>query len=531
MKLTDKNDALFARLHQPLFYLSLLIIVFILTFITHSPDYDLWARLAVGSIFFQTGTVLHHDIFSYIPVKAHWIDHEWGAGVIFYGFVRYFGEWGIFLLKAGSIFAMLLLIVKTITLEAKKRTVGVLYLILIGFALFPGVASTIRSQMFTYVFFSLWLYLLEKIRHDGKRLLWIFPASMLLWVNVHGGFVAGIGLVAIYAAGEFLNRNHPLPYLKILAMILPLTLVTPYGAEFLHYIIAATRMARPDIPEWLPIRLDGPYQLILGVKVHFLAGFIALALLTIAGTIKQLVTKNRPDYTRLLLAGILLFLGIRHQRHTAFFVIGASALFHQQYLALFAFVTSPISKRLGGICQKTWTITKQSFGYLLLLIIFVAIMPRLYFHFALNPKEYPYGSMEFIEQNHLSGNLATTFTWSSYAFWKLYPQCRVLIDGRYEEVYADTVFNEAMQLSKKSGNWYTVLNKYHTDIIVLPKLLYQPEDLQKIPDWDVAYQDFISVVLLPKDTMGTIFIKPDYKNPIYLNENYAKRIPLPAKPQ
>jgi hypothetical protein len=105
----QKNTPVYGKLKQAIFYLSILIIVFILTFITHSPDYDLWARLAVGSIFFQTGGVLHHDIFSYLPTKIHWIDHEWGAGVIFYSFTKFLGEWGIFILKAAIIFLVLML--------------------------------------------------------------------------------------------------------------------------------------------------------------------------------------------------------------------------------------------------------------------------------------------------------------------------------------------------------------------------------------------------------------------------------------
>jgi len=33
--------------------------------------------------FFQTGTVLKKDIFSYLPTKDLWVDHEWGSGVVF----------------------------------------------------------------------------------------------------------------------------------------------------------------------------------------------------------------------------------------------------------------------------------------------------------------------------------------------------------------------------------------------------------------------------------------------------------------
>ena len=86
--------------------------VYVVTFFTNVPDLDLWARLAVGSIFLQTGHVLRHDIFSYLPTKALWIDHEWGSGVVFYCFAKYFGEYGIFVLKALLIYLIFMMVQK-----------------------------------------------------------------------------------------------------------------------------------------------------------------------------------------------------------------------------------------------------------------------------------------------------------------------------------------------------------------------------------------------------------------------------------
>ncbi|KIE17718.1 hypothetical protein DS62_01150, partial [Smithella sp. SC_K08D17] len=137
---------------RPLFYLALATIVYILTFIMNLPDYDLWARLAVGSIFFQTGYVLKHDIFSYLPTKSLWIDHEWGSSVVFYFLARYLGDGGLFALKAVILLAIFILIIKIIKLQT-NNSAGILYLTFIGFSLLPGFANLIRCQMFTYLFF------------------------------------------------------------------------------------------------------------------------------------------------------------------------------------------------------------------------------------------------------------------------------------------------------------------------------------------------------------------------------------------
>ncbi|HEX2957412.1 MAG TPA: hypothetical protein VHO70_11300, partial [Chitinispirillaceae bacterium] len=462
------------KLNQILFYIAIGIIVFILTFITHSPDYDFWARLAVGSIFFQTGWVPHHDIFSYVPTKAQWIDHEWGASVIFYGAAKFLGVWGFFLLKAVIIFLVLLFIIKIIRMHKETGSVGIVYIMLTEFSLFPGVGAVIRCQMFTYLFFALWLFQLENIRKNGNKNLWIFPVTMLFWVNMHGGFIAGIGLLVIYAIGELLNRKNPYKYLIILGMILPFTLINPYGVNFWKYIIEATLMSRPTVPEWYPIRLDGPNQIIMGFKVHYLIGFFMFVVLTAIAFLRQILQKEKLDWTKYLLATTLLYIGCSHQRHIIFFVIAMSALFYNQYILLLNFVKSIIAKLLKIKNNKLLNVINFSLGHVLLLILLFRIFPFLHFDIILNPKEYPYGSFEFIRQNKLSGSLATTFKWSSYAFWKLYPQCKVLVDGRYEEVYTNTVFNEAIQISLKTGNWDDVIRKYNTDILVLPKQLFQP---------------------------------------------------------
>jgi hypothetical protein len=496
-----------------------------LTFITNVPDVDLWARLAVGSIFFQTGHVMRHDIFSYLPTKDLWIDHEWGASVVFYFFAKYMGDWGIFALKAVILLTIFILIIKIIKLHTGKYA-GVFYLTFTGFSLLPYIANLIRCQMFTFLFFTLWVYALERIRRGEDRLIWIFPATMLLWANMHGGFLAGIGLVFIYALGELFNRKDYLKYFGILAFIIPVTLINPYGWKFWDYIITAAIMPRPYIGEWASINISGPIHIFAGIKIHVLVGFMIFFVLMLVASIKLLLQKEKPDWTRIILFIVLLYLGIKHQRHTVFFVLAASSLFYHQYLNLFMPVEGFIKNKLAAKAYEMWEPVRRNFCYLMLGLICVYIMPRLSTSIVVAPSAYPVGSLEFIKQNNITGNLATLFDWGSYAFWKLYPQCKVLIDGRYEEVYPDYIYNEAMQFSQHQGDPMTPLRNYHTDILILPKQRYTPSDISIFTGWKPVYEDMVSVLFLPKDKIKSFYIYPDYKNPLYWKEDLSKNIPL-----
>ncbi len=515
-----------AYMKKGIFYISLAVIVGILTFSTHMPDYDLWARLAVGSIFFATGHVLKHDIFSFLPTKVLWVDHEWGSGVVFYFFVKYFGDSGLFILKALILFAIFFLIIKTIRLQNGKNTAGIFYFIFLGFSLLPGIANLLRSQMFTYLFFTLWIYILEKMRREEIRLPWILPLTMLCWVNMHGGFLAGIGLVIIYAFGALLNREKYLKYFGLLALIIPVTLINPYGFHLWNFIIDAALMPRPYVTEWMPVSFNGPFHVMKGLKIHVHAGFMIFSLLTVIAGIKLYVQKGKPDWTRILLFILLFYVGIRHQRHATFLVLAVPAIFYYHYVNLFDPLQNFIPNNPSDQMRKTWMNLKQCFGYVVLAMIIIFMLPQLSNKARLDPLRYPVGSFEFIRQNNISGNLATTFGWGSYAFWKLYPQCRVLIDGRYEEVYSNDIYLPAMQCLENKGSCHDLLTKYNTDILVLSKNTFSPDDVLSFSNWGIVYQDVSSVVLLPKNRIKSVYIYPDGQNPAYLKEDLSRIIPL-----
>jgi len=509
-------------------YLLIATALYVVTFLTNIPDLDLWARLAVGSIFFQTGHVLRHDIFSYLPTKDLWIDHEWGSGVVIYGFAKYFGQYGIFILKALLVFFISLMVQKTIsTCDGKsdpKKYPSVLFYVFLGFALFPGIGSLIRSQMFTYLFFTLWIYGLERVRKQERKILWLFPCTMLFWVNMHGGFVAGIGLVCLYAIGDLLNRKNPLPYLLIGLSILPVMLINPYGFALWRFVVEASLMARPFIVEWAPISLSGPKLAIGGLNIHYLAGFMLLLAMTLAAGCRSFLRREKEDWTRVIVLGTLFLLSIRHQRNAVFFVLAASALLYHQFDGLLDELRKVIAKALPRHSTKIQAVAHWGLGYVLPTIIFICIIPRLSHRIDINFQRYPVGSIEFIKRSGLSGNLATAFDWGSYASWKLYPQCKVMIDGRYEEVFPNDVFDVAIRFSEHQGNWSEALSRFHTDLIVLPKIAYSHDDLPLLPGWKAVYQDFVSVVLLPTDTHSESIIRPNFKNPAYSTEDLSKPI-------
>src|SRR5689334_8033881 len=72
---------------------------------------------------------------------------------------------------------------------------------------------------------------------------------LALWANLHGGFVAGLGVLVVWAV-----MRPRWSSALLVAMAAAATLVNPYGVG-LWTFLARTLGPRPDIAEWQAISL------------------------------------------------------------------------------------------------------------------------------------------------------------------------------------------------------------------------------------------------------------------------------------
>ena len=498
---------------KPFFYGSLFILSWMYSVLFNVADWDLWARFAVGRIFFQIGDVLKNDIFSYTPTIP-WVDHEWGSGVIFYFIANHFGDVGLILLKVFIFFSVLVLISKIIEMQNIKKNshLNLLLYILIILGIFYGTGQTIRCQAFTFLFFTLWLYVLELVRSGQNRFLWIIPATAVIWANLHGGFVSGIGLLFLYGVGEFLNRK---PYKKYFFIAIPailITLINPYGLKYLSFILHATTMSRDTIAEWFPTNLFGPVGHWKGFKLFVAVSFSAL----IHSSLSKSTTYRELDKVKYILIFTTFYLALSHIKHQPFFVIASGSFLYHDFYAMLRWFGSKIGSifKLGEEGLRKLIIVKDCLVFSLIFIaggMFIATTPL---KVDAHNGNFPVGSVEFIKENKLSGNLLTLFHWGSYAAWKLYPQCLVAIDGRYEETYPDHIYESVHDFMNAKDDKLNFIKEHHTDIIVVEKHLKSYIILLQSKFWKPIYGDKISAVFVPRSTA-----KKSYKYP-KVDQNY-----------
>jgi hypothetical protein len=164
---------------------------------------DLGRHIKNGELIIHgTNTELHGVLFtnfySYIMADQPFINHHWLAGVVFYLLYQTTGFIGL------SVFYILLgCLTFFIFFSIARKASNIFIASTLALALMPLFASRaeVRPEMFTYFFTGVFLYAVQKYTEGktekhGSRLIWFLPLIMLLWVNLHIGFVFGFSAYA-----------------------------------------------------------------------------------------------------------------------------------------------------------------------------------------------------------------------------------------------------------------------------------------------------------------------------------------------
>jgi hypothetical protein len=418
-------------------------------------DGDLWARLAAGAHVWKTGAVMRHDAFAFTPTLPERIDHEWGAGVIFFWLLSAFGPTSLMLFKIAAACAALVLCLVT----ARRNGTDWPALLLLGvpcaLAVVPGYITVVRSHTLTYLFFATTLLCLEAMRAGRRRPAFIIVPVVLLWANVHGGFVVGLITIAVYAV---LARTRAI-LLTLLAAV-AVTCINPFNRHLWTDLVSAWLHARPDIPEWGPMPIWGsdPY---FGFRILF----VVVVFVIVAGW-KQRSSRGQVTHgtwVGLTMLALTAMAGCLHRRHAPF--LGLAALVYAgPYLERWRVRIEPVAASYVGLAAMVaWKFLPQA-----------SLEPEVPSSF------YPVGAVGTLDQAGIEGNLAVPFRWGSYASWRLAPRIKVSMDGRYEEAYPDATFEMNHAFFYRDGaNWDRLLRQHRVDFIILElrTTRLRPDDL------------------------------------------------------
>lgn len=467
-------------------YLLIAMFALLLSCLCKDYDYDLYARLIVGEHFFKTGWINYEDFLSYTPTHI-WYDHEWGASVIFYAFFKLFGNFGLILVQTITIFFTTFFIIKTQQLQNKAYPISLAFIA--GFMLLFSHQnpSIVRCHMFSFMFLSMFIYFLEKTRIKNSNILWYVPILTIIWNNIHGGVVSGLGMIFIYMIGEMFSKRPWHKYLSVLLVSTPLLIVNPYGVEYLGFLLSANTMKREFITEWWGV--FAKRHVIYYYPLFLTSVFTVILIFT------NFIEKQKVNPTKLLALLATSYLGIIHVKLLSTVLIIVTSLYYNEIIKLFS------KKNLKFL-------NKIAISAIILSICYIPFTSPTIARTSL--AKYPVLEVEFLKQNNIKGNLLTAFGLGSYTSYKLYPNNLIYMDGRYEEVYGEKVFNDLMNFELIKPNWDNVLKDYPTYIIMPEKNNPIYKHLKKEPNWEEVYTGNICGIFLPKKRKNH---KPPFKQP------------------
>lgn len=470
-------------------------LLFVLLFSKTIVDYDIWGYLSFGRVFWENGYFPYQDIFSYTPTKPLWVYHEWLTGIIFYPILKYSGPTGLQLLRYIIIVLTIYLMYLTALKKGAKPIFTFVCLSLAIILLSYGYALVVRAQIFTYLFFIFTIYIIEIARKDQKWfvLLWLLPIQVL-WCNLHGGFVAGLGVICLYALGEGLSGRKFVPFIIILFPAILVTLINPYGIEYWRYAIHAVSMPRPEITEWFSVW----FSLKNNIMLYAIIAFITLSVICLLLFIFQ----GKRYLTETLIIAATIYLGAKHVRHMIFLSI-----------VFGAFLPVIISELWDTISKKRTFFTRLPWLTPIMLAIFflsanffvtksfrvnrISLVPS--FSIMAPNNLFPAGALKWMEENNFQGKILPLFQWGEYLIWSCHPKCSVAMDGRYETVYLEHVHKEYFDFLQGREGWQVFLNKYPHDAVLLQAKTKTHFMMLKETKWKVAYSDSYSVLFIRKN--------------------------------
>ena len=432
-------------------------------------DGDLWAKLALGAAVWSERHLPVRDLFAFTPTLPVYVDHEWGSGLVFFTFLKLFGGSSLLLLKV-----LLALLAIAIALLLARRfesdwSTMLAFAIPCAFCVLPGFVPVVRSHAFTFVCFSATLLWLELLRAGQRWPAFALPALMALWVNLHGGFVAGLGTVGIYCVTSVIERKGGKFMFPTFLGCIAATVVNPYGPKYWAYVVPAILHKRSDIVEWQPMPLWGN-DAFLGFRILFVLVGICL-ILGWRGSKKSL-----PGLCLLLITAALAF---RSRRHAPFF--GVAALAFAAPFAASAVQAMADRLRNQTFATSAWPRTVCAAFVALALWVSVKFLPAASLQVIAPISQFPVREADILSLASATGNLAVPFEWGSYASWRLYPRIKVSMDGRYEAAYPESTYEMNRDFFAKRGpEWERLLKLHPVDFVALNLQLgkLRPEDLQ-----------------------------------------------------
>jgi len=232
-------------------------------------DPDIWWHLADARILCTTHHFMHMVPNSFTVAGVPWVNPEWLSELPYWFSYSAFGLKGIYLIEFLVMSANLLFLYWRGYWRAGHAGAA-LYATALGFVM-VSVNAGPRTIAIAYLAMSAELAILEAAERGNKRLLWLLPALFCVWINLHGSWLIGLGLLALYIlCGSFQFRKGVIEQeafpaaernrlITVLIASVAALIVNPYGWRLIWNpldMMLNQKLNIANVSEWHPLNLS-----------------------------------------------------------------------------------------------------------------------------------------------------------------------------------------------------------------------------------------------------------------------------------
>lgn len=453
-------------------------------------DGDTYTHIYLGTWMLENFALPTTDFLSHTVRGTPWVVHEWGAEVLMgllYNFSGLAGVAIFFALLVGLTITLLFRLLENLGAEPWLSLPLMTVTLLL---LYPMIWA--RPHLFSWLFGSLTFLIL----HSKRRWLWTLPLVMVLWVNLHGGFILGLVLQAIFIVGTILDERIESGWRAairkqcqafiFLTLCLLATGLNPHGYDILGFYLEVRTL---DVSQYNPEWQSPDLQTFWILRIY-------LALLIFG----LLTHKKRLCWTHLLLLVFCLEATLNHRRHVS--------LVAMLLLPLWLGILGPVRTQLESFLTRHRAQGQLRYSAVsgplcstgLALIFLVAAHTLAPNHERLLQKlfpvseRFPQQAWAYIETNRPAGRVLNEYSWGSFLIYRSRGELPVFIDG-FAHKYGDKVYKDYYAVARVEERAEEVLDSYRVDWILFPTKAPLGRYLLSTGQWQQSYRDKQALIL------------------------------------
>jgi hypothetical protein len=458
-------------------------------------DGDTGYHIRTGEFILDTFSIPRHDIFSFLSPPIPWTAHEWLSEVIMAIVHMAFGLTGVVVFFALLISLVYYLLFRTSCTSNNNIILAIIVLLLVMVS--SKLHWLARPHIFSQILIVVWYFILNAYQYRNKSYLYLLPLLMVLWVNLHGGFIAGFILLVVYLIGNViqsfssdaekrsLSRKKTVTLASLTALCLLASLINPYGYHILlfPFNLVSNRFLMDHINEFISPNFHEivPFKYLLFLMISLFA-----------------VSRERLDSIELLLILLFTNMALYSARHIPLLAIIALPIILRQGEALLHEKKGAFPDFLKKRSNAIASVDKTAAGYVwpvvgVLIVIFCAANGKLAYTF--DAKKKPVAAVEFLKREPIRGNMFNNDEFGDYIIYVAWPKYKVFFDGR-SDMYGVERLKDYIKVVNMETGWETVLEKYDINWIIYDSKSILSRVLIENKGWRLIYSDKVATIFV-----------------------------------